>query len=72
MQLSQKQKTFSKLLAAFLKSRLNLKYFERKNDLHRFCISEIAAPNTQSDKCLKSPVSEDSSTTNMLNVTKHC
>ena len=42
MQLSQKQKTFSKLLAAFLKSRLNLKYFERKNDLHRFCISEIA------------------------------
>ena len=41
MELSQKQKTFSELLASFLKSRLNFKYFEKKDDHHRFCISEI-------------------------------
>ena len=41
MQLSQKQKTFSEFLAAFLKSWLNFEYFEKKDDPHRFCISEI-------------------------------
>ena len=41
MQLSQKQKTFSEFFAAFLKFRLNFKYFETKYDPHRFCISEI-------------------------------
>ena len=41
MQLSQKQKTSSQFLAAFLKSRLNFEYFEQKDDPHRFCISQI-------------------------------
>ena len=41
MQLSQKQKTSSQFLAAFLKSRLNFEYFEQKDDPHRFCISKI-------------------------------
>ena len=41
MQLSQKQKTFSKCFAAFVKSSLNFKYFEKKDDVDRFCISEI-------------------------------
>ena len=41
MQLSQKQKTFSQFLAAFLKSRLNFKHFEKKDNPHSFCISEI-------------------------------
>ena len=41
MQLSQKQKTFSELLAAFLKSRLNLEYFKKRDDPHRFCFSKI-------------------------------
>ena len=36
-----KKKTFSEFFAAFLKSKLNFKYFEKKDDLHRFCISEI-------------------------------
>ena len=40
-QLSQKQKTFSQFLPKFLRSSLNSKYFEEKNDPHRFCISEI-------------------------------
>ena len=38
MQLSQKQKTFSKCFAAFVKSSLNFKYFEKKDDVDRFCI----------------------------------
>ena len=41
MQLSQKQKTFSEFLAAFLKSCLNFKYSEEKDDPHRFCNCEI-------------------------------
>ena len=41
MQLSQEQKTFSQFLAAFSKSRLNVEYFLKKDDPHRFCISEI-------------------------------
>ena len=41
MQLSQKQKTFSQLFAAFLKFRLNFKYFGKKYYPHRFFISEI-------------------------------
>ena len=46
MRLSQKQNTFSQFLAAFLKSRLNLKHFEIKDDPHRFFISEILdSPN---------------------------
>ena len=41
MQSSQKQKTFSQLFAEFLAGRLNFKYFEKKDDPHKFCISEI-------------------------------
>ena len=42
MQLSQKQKGFSEFLFPFLKCRLNFEYFEKKDDAHIFCISEIA------------------------------
>ena len=41
MQLSQKQKKFSQFLATFLKSKLNLEYFRKKDDRYSFCISEI-------------------------------
>ena len=41
MQLFRKQKTFSQFFASFLKFRLNLEYFEKKDDLHSFCFSEI-------------------------------
>ena len=41
MELFQKQKTFSQFVAAFLKSILNCQYFEKEDDPHRFCISEI-------------------------------
>ena len=42
MQLSQKQKSLSEFFDAFWKSMLNFEYFEKKNDPHSFCISEIA------------------------------
>ena len=41
MQLSQKQKYFSKFLAAYLKFSWDFKYFEKKGDPRRFCIFEI-------------------------------
>ena len=41
MQLPQKQKFFSQFFAAFLKSRLNFKHFENKDDPHRFFILEV-------------------------------
>ena len=41
MQLSNKKKTFSQFLSAFLKSRLHFEHFGTKYDSHRFCISKI-------------------------------
>ena len=40
-QLSRKQKIFSQFLSVFLKSRLNFKYFRKKDVPHRFCLSHI-------------------------------
>ena len=40
MQLSQKQKTFSQFIAAFLKSRLNFQHFLENDYTHNFCIFE--------------------------------
>ena len=36
MQLSQKQKTFSQIFAAFLQSRLNFEHFQRNDESHSF------------------------------------
>ena len=41
MQLSQKQKPFSQLFFAFLKSILIFTHFRKKEDPHSSCISEI-------------------------------
>ena len=41
MQLSQKQKNFSQFVAAILKSRLNFEHFLKKDDPHRWFISEF-------------------------------
>ena len=49
MQLSQKQKLFSKLFAAFLKSSLNFEHFEKKDHPHSICISE----NTDSENVIR-------------------
>ena len=39
--LSQKQKTFSQFFSAFLKSTLNFADFQKKDDSHSRCISQI-------------------------------
>ena len=39
--LSQKQKTFSELLSAFLKSKLSFVHFQEKDDPPSRCISQI-------------------------------
>ena len=39
--ISQKKKTFSQFFSAFLKSILNFKKFQKKNDPHSQCISQI-------------------------------
>ena len=72
MQFSQKQKVLSQVLPTFLKSKWNFKYFEKKDDLHRFCISEITDSENVLRFCVKSAVAEDSSTSNMVNLPKHC
>ena len=72
MQLSQKQKTFSQIFVAFLNFRLNFKHFEKKKmSITAFVFPKLGTLKTFLDKCLKSPVSEDPSTSNMVNVPKH-
>ena len=41
MQLSKKQNTFNHFFASLLKSRSYFQHFEKKDDLHSLCISEI-------------------------------
>ena len=39
--LSQKRKAFSQFFSAFLKSTLNFEHFQKKDDSHSRCISQI-------------------------------
>ena len=39
--LSQKRKTFSEFFSAFLRFTLNFTHFQKKDDPHRRCISQI-------------------------------
>ena len=41
MHLSQEQKTFSPFSEEFLKSTLNFEHFQKKDDPHSWCISEV-------------------------------
>ena len=52
MELSQKQKTFSEVFAAFLKSYLNLERFEKKLTLIAFVFSKLRTAKTSLDICL--------------------
>ena len=45
--LSQKPKTFSQLFSEILKRTLNVEHFQKKDDLHSRCSSQI----TVSEKC---------------------
>ena len=72
MQLPQKQETFSQFFCAILKSILNFEYFEKKMTLKAFVFPLLRTPKTWLDKFLKSPVSDNCSTSNIVNVPKHC
>ena len=47
MQLSRKQKTFTKFFSAFLKSSLNFENFQKKDDSHSWRISKITESEIQ-------------------------
>ena len=72
MQLSQKSKNFSQFFSEFLKSRINLKYFEKKMTLIDFVFLNLRPPKRWSDKCLKSPRFIPAFDKQMVNVPKHC
>ena len=55
-----------------MESRLICKYFEKEITLIAFIFRKIRSPKTWLDKCLKSPFSEDPSTSNVADVPKHC
>ena len=48
MQISRELRAFSELLIAFVKSTLNLVYFERKDQSRSLCITEISYCETGS------------------------
>ena len=70
MQFSQKQKTFSQFFASFLKSRLNFKCFQSKLIVIAFAFRKLRTLKMLLHKCLKSPVSDDRTTSNMVNRAK--
>ena len=72
IQLSIKQKKISCFFAIFLKSSLNFEYSEKKMTLTGLVFPKLQTPKKWLDKCLKSPVSEDTSTSSIKNVPKHC
>ena len=72
MELSQKQRKFSQYFTAFLKSTLNFEYLNKKMTVIDFVFLILRTPKTWLDKCLKIPVLEDPSTSNLVNVSEHC
>ena len=72
MHLSQKQNIFSEFFSTFFESALNFKHFQKKrwpSELMYF--RNYRQRKTRLDKCLKTPVSEDVSTGDMVNSPKH-
>ena len=72
MQLSQKDETFCQFFIAFLKYRPNFEHFDKQDDADRFCNFEIRDSENVLRNMSKGPISENPSTSNMVNVLKHC
>ena len=73
MQLSQNQKIFAQFFSAFPESTKNLEYFQRKRWASEvICFWNYKQQKAGLLKCLKSPVSENLWTVNMLKGPKHC
>ena len=71
MQLSQKQKVFLNFLLLFWSLAENLHVLKKKMALIAFVFPKIRISKTRLDKCLKSPVSEDVSTSYMVKAPKY-
>ena len=72
MQLSYKQKNLFDFLLYFWNLDKNCNIQNKNLTRTAFVVSKISTPKTWLDKCLKSPVLEEPSTRNMVNVPKHC
>ena len=72
MLLSPKQNIFSQFFSVFFESALNFEYFQKKKRPSELMYFRNYRPRkTCLDKCLKTPVSEDLSTGDMVNSPKH-
>ena len=71
MQLSVKKKVFLNLFLLFWSQAEILNLLKKNMTLIVFVFRKLRTPKTWLDKCLKSLVSEDASTTNMAHVPKH-
>ena len=71
-QLSQKQKLFLSFLLHLWNLRYNLNILMKKMTLIDLVFPKLRTPKTWSHKCLKSHISENPSTTNMVKFLKHC
>ena len=72
MQLSQKQKNFPNFSLQFQNLDYIITILKEKMTLTAFLFPKLRTSKTWLDKCLKSPVSENSSTRNMVNMSKNC
>ena len=72
IQLSQKETFFLTFLLDFWNLQYILNILKQKMILIDFVFPKLRSPKTWWDKCLKSSVSEEPSTTNMVNIPKHC
>ena len=63
---------FVTFFSAFLKSTWNFELFEKKMTHIDFVFPKFQTPKMRLDKCLKSPVSEDPSTSKMVNGSWYC
>ena len=71
MQLYQKQTLFLKLFPPFLKSRVNLKHFQKMITIIADVVPKLWTPKNVA-MSLKTHISQDLSTSNMVNGSKHC
>ena len=72
VQLSQKKKSLHNFLLYFWILSKILNALKKKMTLTVFVLPKLLTLKTWLDKCIKSTVSEDPSTSNMVNVHKHC
>ena len=72
MQLSQKQNTFSNFFFHFQNLNGILNISKKEITLLADVFLNLRTPKTWLDKCLKTPVSDDPLTNNVVNAPKHC